>query len=481
MTDFEAVIGLETHVHLRTDSKLFSPAPVRYGDEPNHNVHPVCLALPGVLPVLNEHAVELAVRVSLATQCTVHERSIFARKNYFYPDLPKGYQISQFEEPLATGGWVDVPCNGGAPKRVRLTRIHMEEDAGKSIHDEAIAGADATLVDLNRCGVPLVEIVSEPDLRSAEEATAYLRKLRSILRYTEVSHADMELGHMRCDVNVSLRRRGDEAYGTRAELKNLNSFRFIEEAIAAEIERQSAILESGGEVVQCTLRYDPQTRRTSVLRLKEDSDDYRYFPDPDLIPLQVPGEEIERMRASLPELAEQRRERFERDMGLSAYDAEQLTATRALADFFEAAVEAHGEAKPVANWLSRDVLQALKEAEIEIDQGALSPGALAALIRMVDEGQTTAKSARALVPELVTRGGDPVALVRERGLEAVSDTGVIDRAVAEVIAEHPDNVELYRGGEQKVLNFLMGQVMRKTQGKANPALVREVLARVLAE
>lgn len=488
VSKYEVVIGLETHVHLRTASKLFSPAPVVYGEDANHNVHPVCLALPGVLPVINRYAVELAIRASLATHCTVHERSIFARKNYFYPDLPKGYQISQFEEPLATEGWVEIRIddeNGDGEdesptdKRIRLTRVHMEEDAGKSIHDDGVAGSDATLVDLNRCGVPLIEIVSEPDLRSAVEVSAYLRTLRSLLRYTEVSHADMELGQLRCDVNISLRLRGEDQYGTRTELKNLNSFRFIEEAIEAEVKRQTAILESGGEVVQATLRYDPDRRETFVMRLKEDSDDYRYFPDPDLIPLVVSAQEIERIRTAIPELAEQKCERFRREYGLSDHAATQLTQTRALANFFEAAAIAHGRPKAVANWVLRDVMQATRECEIEIDAIALTPESLASLIRLVDEGKTTANSAGALLRELVANGGDPATLVRERGLETVSDTGVIAQAVMEVLSENPENVEKFHEGDEKVINFLMGQVMRKTQGKANPASVREALSREL--
>lgn len=484
---YEVVIGLETHVHLRTASKLFSPAPVLYGEDPNHVVHPVCLALPGVLPVLNRHAVDLAIRACLATHCTVHERSIFARKNYFYPDLPKGYQISQFEEPLATEGWIEIQFDaagkgeGVTSKRIRLTRIHMEEDAGKSIHDDGIAGADATLIDLNRCGVPLVEIVSEPDLRSALEVGAYLRTLRSLLRYTEVSYADMELGHLRCDVNISLRLRGEDEYGTRTELKNLNSFRFIDEAIEAEVKRQTAILESGGEVLQATLRYDPERRETFVMRLKEDSDDYRYFPDPDLIPLVLSAQQIEKIRGEIPELAEAKCERFQREHGLSAYAANQLTQTRPLAEYFEAAAVAHGKPKAVANWVLRDVMAATKECEIEIDAIALTPESLASLIRLVDDGMTTAKSARELLPELVAKGGDPAALVRERGLEAVSDTGVIDQAVREVLAENPENVQKFHDGDEKVINFLMGQVMRKTQGKANPASVREALTSELSK
>jgi aspartyl-tRNA(Asn)/glutamyl-tRNA(Gln) amidotransferase subunit B len=481
---FEVVIGLEVHTQLRTASKLFSPAPVGYGLPPNHSVHPICLALPGVLPVLNARAVELAIRTALATHCTVHHRSIFARKNYFYPDLPKGYQISQYEDPLATGGWIEVAVDEGGSarsKRVGLTRIHMEEDAGKSIHDAALVGSDATHVDLNRAGVPLLEIVSEPDLRSPAEAAAYLRTLRQLLRYVDVSDADMEKGHFRCDANVSLRPHGETRLGTRTELKNLNSFRFVETALEAEIERQAALLERGGRVQQATLAFDPATRRTRVLRLKENADDYRYFPDPDLIPLQISEEQIERVRRSLPELADQKCARFQREHGLSEYDARQLTSSRPLADFFEGASAAHGTPKAVANWVLRDLREALAAQDLEIEQARVTPDAFAALLRLVDAGRTTARSARELLPELVRAGGDPAALVRERGLEAVSDAGVLEQAVAAVIAEHAESVRRYRAGEEKMLNFLMGQVMRRTAGKASPAAVRELLARKLAE
>jgi aspartyl-tRNA(Asn)/glutamyl-tRNA(Gln) amidotransferase subunit B len=481
---FEIVIGLEVHTQLRTESKLFSPAPVSYGLAPNHSVHPICLALPGVLPVLNARAVELAIRTALATHCTVHPRSIFARKNYFYPDLPKGYQISQYEDPLATGGWIEVALDdGGSPctRRVGLTRIHMEEDAGKSIHDASLVGRDATQVDLNRAGVPLLEIVSEPDLRSPAEASAYLRTLRQLLRYIDVSDADMEKGHFRCDANVSLRPHGQAALGTRTELKNLNSFRFVEEALEAEIERQTAILEGGGRVQQATLGFDPDTRRTRVLRLKENADDYRYFPDPDLIPLQLSEEQIERVRTSLPELADARCARFQREHGLSEYDARQLTSTRRLADFFERAAAAHGTPKAVANWMLRDLREALAAQELEIEQARVTPEGFASLLRLVDEGRTTAKSARGLLPDLVREGGDPAALVRARGLEALSDAGVLEQAVAAVIAENAESVRRYRSGEEKMLNFLMGQVMRRTGGKASPAAVRDLLARKLAE
>jgi aspartyl-tRNA(Asn)/glutamyl-tRNA(Gln) amidotransferase subunit B len=479
--DYEVVIGLEVHTQLRTASKLFSPAPVGYGLPPNHAVHPICLALPGVLPVLNRGAVELAIRAGLATHGEIQRHSVFARKNYFYPDLPKGYQISQYEEPVISGGWLDVAVeeNGAAhTKRVRLVRIHLEEDAGKSIHDAAIAG-DATHVDLNRAGVPLLEIVSEPDMRSAAEAVAYLRTLRSVLRYIDVSDADMERGHFRCDVNVSLRPRGSEQLGTRTEIKNLNSFRAVEAALAAEIRRQAGLLDAGEPVVQATMAFDPDSGRTRVLRRKENADDYRYFPDPDLVPLAFSDAEIEAVRAALPELADERCARFQREFALSEYDARALTASRALADFFEAAVAASPtleRAKPLANWLLRDVQRVLNDRELEIEAARATPRALADLVDAVETGKTTAQSARGLLAELVERGGDPIAWIRERGLEAVSDGDVISRAVDEVIREHPADVERVRAGEAKVLNFLIGQVMRRTGGKASPQVVREQLA-----
>jgi len=478
---YEVVIGLEVHVHLRTESKLFSPAPVRYGDPPNHAVHPIDLGLPGVLPVLNAKAVELGIRAALATHCKVHPRSVFARKNYFYPDLPKGYQISQYEEPLATGGWLEI--EGPEPVRIGLTRIHMEEDAGKSIHDAAVAGADGTHVDLNRAGVPLLEIVSEPDLRSPAEAAAYLRALHRILRYAGVSDADMEKGQFRCDANLSLRLHGAAALGTRTELKNLNSFRFVEEALNAEIARQADVLDGGGRVQQCTLQYDPERGTTRVMRLKENADDYRYFPDPDLIPLVIDEAEIEAVRRALPELPEAKRARFESEHGLSAYDARLLAESRAVADFFEAVTAALGggakAAKSAANWVQREVLQALGERGLELDAARLEPGALAKLIAMVDGGRVTAANARPLVAELLERGGDPEALVRERGLEAVSDTGALEATADEVIAAHPEVAAQVRAGEDKGLNFLMGQIMKRTKGKASPAAAREVLLRRL--
>ncbi len=486
---YEVVIGLEVHVHLRTESKLFSPAPVCYGEPPNHAVHPIDLGLPGVLPVLNRKAVELGIRAALATHCEVHARSVFARKNYFYPDLPKGYQISQYEDPLATGGWleIDVPAASAADDayatRIGLTRIHIEEDAGKSIHDAAVAGADRSHVDLNRAGVPLLEIVSEPDLRSPAEAGAYLRTLQRLLRYAGVSDADMERGQFRCDANLSLRRHGAAELGTRTELKNLNSFRFVEEALAAEIVRQAGVLDAGQDIQQCTLSYDPERHATRVMRVKENADDYRYFPDPDLIALHVDAAEIDAVRRALPELPEQKRTRWQTAYELSDYDARQLAESRALADFFEAVVAELGggarAAKSAANWIQRDVRAALGERGVEIETTRLETSALARLIALVEGGRVTAQSARPLVAELLDHGGDPEALVRARGLEAVSDTGALEAAADAVIAAHPEVVEQVRGGETKGLNFLMGQIMKRTEGKASPGAAREVLQRRL--
>jgi aspartyl-tRNA(Asn)/glutamyl-tRNA(Gln) amidotransferase subunit B len=474
------VIGLEVHVHLRTESKLFSPAPVVYGAPPNHAVHAIDLGLPGVLPVLNARAVELAIRAALATHCTVRPRSVFARKNYFYPDLPKGYQISQYEEPLATGGWLEVPAHGnGGVRRVGITRIHIEEDAGKSIHDAAVAGAEGSHVDLDRAGVPLVEIVSEPDLRSPEEAGAYLRILRELLRWVGASDGDLEKGQLRCDANVSLRPRGSAELGVRTECKNLNSFRFVEGALRAEIARQARLLEAGERVVQATLHYDAVRETTRVMRLKENADDYRYFPEPDLLPLEVEEAEVARIRASLPELPEARRARLQAEHGLSEADAGVLTSSRALADYFESAARAHGSARSVAPWLLRDVLAALNERGLDVADGRLAPEALAELVRLVDAGRVTAKQARDLVPELVAEGGDPAALVRERGLGVVSDAGVLADAVDEVLRAHAALVERHRAGDEKVAHFLMGQVMKRLSGRGDPAAVRRILAEKL--
>ncbi len=477
---YESVIGLEVHTHLRTRAKLFSPAPVRYGEEPNHATHPIDLALPGVLPVLNRGVIELAIRLGLATHSTINHRSVFSRKNYFYPDLPKGYQISQYEEPTVSGGWleIEVPVAGGKAgaiekKRIGITRAHLEEDAGKSIHDAVHAGSE-TLIDLNRAGVPLLEIVSEPDLRSAAEANAYLRKLRAILRYIGVSDADMEKGQFRCDANVSLRRPGDEL-GTRTEIKNLNSFAFVEAAINAEIERQAELLDDGEAIVQATMSFDPATGRTSVMRLKENADDYRYFDDPDLIPLEISDADIEAARATMPELPDDKRDRFERDYALSRADATTLTSSLPLAQFFEDSAAIYHRPKALANWILRDVLQILRDKSLDIADLPLTPERFAALVALVDSGRLTVRNGRDVFLEVAETGGDPETIMAERGLEAVQDSGLIEALAKEVIAKNPDSVAKFREGDSKVLNFLMGQVMKATQGKASPAEVKRIL------
>jgi aspartyl-tRNA(Asn)/glutamyl-tRNA(Gln) amidotransferase subunit B len=492
---YEVVIGLEVHTHLKTNSKLFSPAPVRYGDPPNHDVHPIDLGMPGVLPVLNEKVIGLAIRLGLATHSRVNTRSVFSRKNYFYPDLPKGYQISQYEEPVVSDGWleIEVPAvseggggngkktGGTTIKRIGVTRAHLEEDAGKSIHDVAVAGADGTHIDLNRAGVPLLEIVSEPDLRSAVEAGAYLRTLRSILRYLEVSDADMEKGQFRCDANVSLRLWGSEEFGTRTEIKNLNSFSNVEGAIGAEIIRQAEILDDGGEIQQATMAYDVDRRRTRVLRLKENADDYRYFDDPDLIPLLIDEELIEAVRADLPELPEQKLVRFRDQYDLPVETIRILVASRPLADYFERCAAACTSVKAAANWIGRDLRQALSDGGRGIENSALDAETLAVLIGLVEEGRLTAKNARDLLPELVARGGDPVSLMEERGLEAVSDAAVIDEWVQQVIQANAAAVESVRAGDDKPLNFLMGKVMKAAGGKANPGEVRTRLVEMIRD
>jgi len=476
---YEVVIGLEVHTHLRTRSKLFSPAPVAYGAAPNHAVHPIDLGLPGVLPVLNEAVVDLAIALGLAIEGEIDQRSVFSRKNYFYPDLPKGYQISQYDQPIVANGRIEIELSEGPEGSVRrktvgITRAHLEEDAGKSLHGIASMGGDESWIDLNRAGVPLLEIVSEPELRSAEEAVAYLRALRSILRYTGVSDADMEKGQFRCDANVSLREPGARELGTRTEIKNLNSFSNVDAAIRAEMRRQAELLDEGGRVVQATMGFDAEKGRTHVQRSKENADDYRYFDDPDLIPLAIPDERIERVRAALPELPAQKRARFESEHGLPAADADTLTASRGLADFFEAVARAHGDARVAANWMLRDVLAALKEREIEIEELPVAPDALARLLRLVDEGRATARSAREVFAAMAERGGDPEAILRERGLEAFQDSGVVEAAVDEVVAECPEEARRFGEGDDKVLNFLMGQVMKRTRGKAEPGAVREL-------
>ena len=472
---YETVIGLEVHAQILTESKIFCGCSTRFGEAPNRNTCPVCMGFPGVLPVLNRKVVEHTIRTGLATHCTIAARSRWARKNYFYPDLPKGYQISQYELPLCTGGHVDVGVNGGA-KRVRLTRIHMEEDAGKNIHD---ARGDHSLVDLNRAGVPLMEIVSEPDMRNPGEAGEYLRTLRSILEYLEVCDGNMEEGSFRCDANVSLREAGDEELGVKVEIKNLNSFKAVEKALEYEIRRQGQVLSEGGAVVQETRLWDPDAEVTRSMRSKEHAHDYRYFPDPDLLPLEIDDAWIDEIRATLPELAQERQNRLVEQYGLPDYDADILTQRRDVADYFEAAVKAHANPKAIANWLMGDLFRVLKErkldAALRIESWPVAAADLARMVKLVDEGTISGKLAKTVFNEMLETDKGPDAIVKEKGLEQVSDTGALDAAVDEVLAACAAQVEEYRAGKEKVFGFLVGQVMKATRGKANPQMVNEIL------
>jgi len=475
---WETVIGLEVHAQLKTQSKLFSSAPHAFGAAPNTQTTEVDVGLPGVLPVLNEKAVELAVRLALALGCNVHPISIFARKHYFYPDLPKGYQISQYEEPYCTDGAVPLELDGEF-RSIPLTRIHMEEDAAKNIHDDAVTGGGVTHVDLNRAGAPLVEIVSTPSIHSPEEAGAYLRSLRQILRYLDVSDADMEKGQFRCDANVSVRRIGDTELGTRTELKNLNSFRFVERAIASEIRRQVELLEAGGKVLQQTLHWDDRAGVATPMRTKEQADDYRYFPDPDLPPLRIDPEYLEQKRKELPELPHARRRRYVEAFGLPAYDAAVLTEDRDVSEFFEAALRLYAQPKTVSNWIMRDVLATMTESAKALRELALTPEQLVELLKLVDAGRITAGSAREVFAEMARTGERPEAIMRARGLEAVSDSGELERLARGVIDANAGQVAKYRAGETKLLNFFVGQVMKSSGGKADPGALREILTRLL--
>ncbi|MFT4570253.1 MAG: aspartyl-tRNA(Asn)/glutamyl-tRNA(Gln) amidotransferase subunit B [Hyphomicrobiaceae bacterium] len=477
--DWELVIGLEVHCQLATASKLFCGCSATFGAGPNEHTCPVCQAMPGVLPVLNELAVEYAVRMALATECTINETSRWARKNYFYPDLPKAYQITQYELPYCEHGRVEIEVEG-QPRVIRLTRIHMEEDAGKSVHD---AHDDFSYVDLNRAGVPLMEIVSEPDVRSGPEASAYLRKMRSIVRYLGISDGNMNEGSMRCDANVSLRKRGTEALGTRTESKNLNSFRSVERAIAWEAERQAEILNSGGHIAQETRLWDADRGEGRSMRSKEEAHDYRYFPDPDLLPLLIPAAEVERIRASMPELPAARRARFESEHALPAYDAEVLTASKELADFFEQAVAVHPNPKGISNWVMGEVIRVANEradgAEPDYVDLPLSPDRLAALVALVDEGTISGNIAKKVFQIMVDTGDEPSTIVEREGLLQVSDEGAIDAIIDDVLASNADKVEEYRGGKDKLLGFFVGQVMKKSGGKANPQVANELVRRKL--
>ena len=476
---FEPVIGLEVHAQLLTESKIFCGCSTRFGEEPNQNTCPVCMGFPGVLPVLNKKVVEFAIRAGLATHCEIARYSRWARKNYFYPDLPKGYQISQFELPLCRNGYIDIESDG-ANKKIRLTRIHMEEDAGKNIHE---VRGDYSLVDLNRAGVPLMEIVSEPDIRSAEEASRYLRNLRAVLQYLEVCDGNMEEGSFRCDANISLRPRGMDELGTKVEIKNMNSFKAVEKALEYEIGRQAQTLSEGGKLPQETRLWDADREVTRSMRSKEFAHDYRYFPEPDLLPLVIEEKWIEEIRASLPELPEDRKERFISQYTLPLYDAELLTSRRDVADYFEAAVKVHSNPKATSNWVVGDLFRVIKEGKLDqrlrITTWPIIPEHLAQMVRMIDEGKISGRMAKGLFEEMLERGESPEKIALEKGLEQVTDVSNIEKAVDEVLAAYPQQVSDYRAGKDKVFGFLVGQVMKATQGKANPQMVNEILKKKL--
>jgi aspartyl-tRNA(Asn)/glutamyl-tRNA(Gln) amidotransferase subunit B len=476
---YEPVIGLEVHAQLKTASKVFCACSTRFGDPPNTNTCPVCLGLPGSLPVLNRRALELAIRASLAINCTVHARSRFARKNYFYPDLPKGYQISMYELPLATAGSLEITYEG-LTKRIGITRLHMEEDAAKALHEGFPDSGEKTYIDYNRCGVALIEIVSEPDIRTPAEAYAYLTTLKQVLEYTEVSDCDMEKGSLRCDANVSVRPRGAEKFGTKAEVKNLNSFRYLQRALEYEIERQIGVLESGGRIEQETRLWNLGAGRTEPMRSKEHAHDYRYFPEPDLLPVTVSEAWKEKIRGEMPELPAARQERFLRDYAITAYDAGVLTATRALADYFEAAVKSGAPAKSAANWIQTELLRRLNEAAQEIAESPVSPAALGELVALVEKSQVTAAIGKKVFAKMFESGKAAKDIIAAEGLGGQVGQADIERAVREVMEKHPENVAKYRAGNEGVFKFFVGQVMRSTRGQADPQLVNETLKRLLA-
>src|SRR5690625_176675 len=468
--NFETVIGLEVHIALNTDSKVYSPSTNGFEAEPNENVNPIDLAYPGTLPLINEEAINYAMKAAMALNCEIATDTNFDRKNYYYPDMPKAYQISQDDKPIGQNGWVDIEVNG-KQKRIGITRIHLEEDAGKLTH-----GDDGySLVDFNRQGSPLIEIVSEPDINSPAEAYAYLDKLKNIVQYTGVSECRMEQGSLRCDANISIRPIGQEAFGTKTELKNLNSFHFVEKGLEFEEKRQEKVLLSGGEIEQETRRYDEKTKETILMRVKDDADDYRVFPEPDILPLYIDDAWKERIRQEIPELPDARKKRYVKELGLSEYDAGVLTDSKQMADFFEATAEAGADKKQAANWLMGDLAAAMNKPLKELDELPITPEALAKMVQLIEDGTISSKIAKKVFAELVENGGDPEKIVKDKGLVQISDEGQLREIISEVLDNNEQSVTDYKGGKGKALGFLVGQVMKATKGQANPPMVNKIL------
>ena len=469
---FEPVIGLEVHAQLKTKTKIFCGCSTEFGKSPNANTCPVCTGMPGVLPVLNKQVVSFAIKAALATNCKINQESRFDRKNYFYPDLPKGYQISQYAVPIAEHGYLEIESEKAGPIKIGITRIHMEEDAGKLIHDPARA---KSMVDLNRAGVPLIEIVSEPDIRTPRQAGAYLRKLHAILRYIDVCDGNMEQGSFRCDANISLRPRGQKEFGIRSELKNLNSFKNVEKAISYEIERQTYVLEEGKKVIQETRLWDPSKNKTTSMRGKEEAHDYRYFPDPDLVPLIVDDNWIQEIEKELPELPDEKRSRFVKEYKLADYDAKVLTSSIELADFFEETAEPLKDKKQAANWVMTTLLGMLNTKGISIKKSLITAKAFSKLLLLIENGKINANAAKTVFEEMVETLKSPEVIVKEKGLEQVSDQSELEAMVQDIINENPDEVTAYRGGKTKLFSFFMGKIMKKTRGKADPKIVTQLL------
>lgn len=479
--NYEAVIGLEVHAQLLTKTKIFCGCKASYGDQPNTNVCPVCLGMPGSLPVLNKKVVEFAILAALALECKVNHRSIFARKNYFYPDLPKGYQISQFDEPLAVDGRIEIELENGNKKTIRINRLHVEEDAGKNLHEGFPDSDKYSYVDMNRCGIPLIEIVSEPDMETPEEASAYLQEIRKILRYIGICDGNMEEGSLRCDANMSVRERGETVLGVKTEVKNMNSFRSVRNAISYEIERQMKVLNEGGRITQETRLWSQSSGATISMRSKEESHDYRYFPEPDLNPVLLEPGQIETIKAGMPELPKEKKERLVKEYNIPAYNAQVLTESRALADYFETACKSGGNPVNISNWILSELLRELKEGKIEIEHCPIKAEDISALVMLVDKGTISGKMAKTVFAEMYQTGASPSSIVREKGMVQVSDETQIFGIIEKILNENADQVKAYLSGREQLFGFFVGQVMKASQGKANPGIVNKILKEKLED